>query len=301
DGAAAWEPLRARPSRAELAGILEVLGRRYRVVPLAAAVEMLAGRRPVEPYSLAITFDDGYRNNVTHALPVLRRFGAPATIFLATGKLDARATFAFDRLDYALQQGPGARDRAAVAAAFSEQRSALKGRLGADLESGRELEEIVARREAEVGRTLRELGEAEPWTALLTWEEVERHAADPLLEFGSHTVDHVRLGLADAATARDQVRRSKEAIERRTGRPCAQFAYPNGSFSPAAVAAVREAGYTCAVTTEDGINAPGADPLALRRIGIPLGASATEILAVASGLSAAIAALKARLTGKATS
>ena len=72
-------------------------------VSLGDAVEMLAGRKPLVPYSLVLTFDDGYRNNITHALPLLRRNQVPATIYLATGHVEERRPFSFDRLDYALQ------------------------------------------------------------------------------------------------------------------------------------------------------------------------------------------------------
>ncbi len=56
----------------------------YVVLPLEELVERMARGR-VPRNALAITFDDGYRDNLTHAAPVLARHGLPATVFLATG------------------------------------------------------------------------------------------------------------------------------------------------------------------------------------------------------------------------
>jgi len=79
-----WKPLRPQLARAKFEQYLRILSKHYRFVPLLDAVEMLGGRRPIQPYSLVLTFDDGYRNNITHALPILRRHSAPATFFVPT-------------------------------------------------------------------------------------------------------------------------------------------------------------------------------------------------------------------------
>jgi peptidoglycan/xylan/chitin deacetylase (PgdA/CDA1 family) len=58
---------------------------RYRIEPLHSLVaEWERGVLPA-PRTAAITFDDGYRNNLTRAWPILRRFGYPATLFFVTG------------------------------------------------------------------------------------------------------------------------------------------------------------------------------------------------------------------------
>ncbi|MBV5327352.1 MAG: polysaccharide deacetylase family protein, partial [Chlorobium sp.] len=99
----AWKPLRPQLTTKQLSHALTILAQYYKFVSLPEAAEMLSGIRPLEPNSMALTFDDGYRNNLTFALPILRQFKAPATIFLSTGNVEEQKPFWFDRLDYAIQ------------------------------------------------------------------------------------------------------------------------------------------------------------------------------------------------------
>jgi peptidoglycan/xylan/chitin deacetylase (PgdA/CDA1 family) len=304
-----WRPLRDRVSRRTLARYLETLARHYRFVSLSEAAEMVAGLRAPRPRCLVLTFDDGYRNNLTHALPVLRRFSAPMALFLPTGKVERRSLFAFDRLDYALQGIPGPeltlevaglhqvltlRPRGALVASFSKLRNLLKERLGADLEYAPVVEAIVTECERRAGRSLESIKETDDWSALLSWDDVASLARDPDVELGSHSVEHTRLAFAEPGTVCRELRESKAEIERRTSGPCAHLAYPNGSWSPAVAQLVREEGYVCALTTEEGLNPVGHELTALRRIGVPPDVGSTELLAYVSGLSEALAAVKAR-------
>lgn len=70
---------------------LEIIGRRYRVISLQAAVRALREDADLPSCAVVITFDDGYRNNLEVAEPLLRRFGFPATFFVTTGFVDGRA------------------------------------------------------------------------------------------------------------------------------------------------------------------------------------------------------------------
>lgn len=306
----AWKPLRERASVQALERYMAVLGRHYRFVSLEAAVEMIAGRRPFEPNSLVLSFDDGYRNNLTRAWPVLKRFGAPMALFLPSGKIAERSVFAFDRMDYALQHIPGdelrlesdgfaqtlrLKPREALRSSFAALREALKQRLGDDLEYGEVVTRLVRQCEERAGRSLEAFKEADEFSALLSWDEVRQLAEQPDVEIGSHTVDHTRLGFADEPTVRDQLSRSRREIEAASGRPCRFLAYPNGSYTARVARLAEEAGYVAALATEEGTNPPNHPLMALRRLALPADRDETEVEARMCGLSDAIAALKARL------
>lgn len=160
------------------------------------------------------------------------------------------------------------------------------------------LAELLRGCEQRATRSLEAIKESDPWSALLTWTEVIPLASGSDVEIGSHTVDHARLGLADASTVRDELRRSKAEIEAQTGRPCRHLAYPNGSYNAEAVQIARQEGYACALTVDEGLNPPGQDLMMLQRIGVPPDVSSTELLARVSGLSVALARLKSRLVGE---
>src|SRR5690606_15431462 len=69
--------------------------------PIGAA-ELLAWARgePLPPNPVCVTFDDGYRDNLEIALPILQRHGVPAIFFIATSYLEERRLFWWDRVAY---------------------------------------------------------------------------------------------------------------------------------------------------------------------------------------------------------
>ncbi len=68
----------------------------YQPRPLSYLIEARRNNQPIAPKTFAVTFDDGYQNNFTYALPILKKLQVPATIFLATAYLDSNRPFPFD-------------------------------------------------------------------------------------------------------------------------------------------------------------------------------------------------------------
>jgi peptidoglycan/xylan/chitin deacetylase (PgdA/CDA1 family) len=304
-----WTPLRPQLSPEKLDKHLRLLSKRYRFVSLMDAVEMLQGHKPLQPYSMVLTFDDGYRNNLTHALPILRRYGAPAAFFLPTGFLDNPRPLWFDRLDYALQHVQvhdrevrvgsftmrlDGHSREALRQSYLQLRRTGKRQLMSDEEFIRDTERLAAQFEAESGCALADIQSEDDWSAMMTWEQV-RQVADDRVAFGSHTVDHVRLALIKSETARDQLMRSKRDIETRTGKPCLSLCYPDGNFTDETVRLAKECGYRCGLTTEEGLNSVGDNLMTLKRIHLPIDATGNELLALTCGLSQCLSRMKSRM------
>jgi len=94
-------------------------------------------------------------------------------------------------------------------------------------------------------------------------------AATGLVEFGSHTVDHVRMAAVPPDEMRRQARDSKAQLEEWLGAPVTMFAYPYGQladFSHATTEVVADAGYRLAVTTHWGTRNAAHEALRLRRV-----------------------------------
>jgi peptidoglycan/xylan/chitin deacetylase (PgdA/CDA1 family) len=274
---------------------LRALRRRYTIIPLAEAIEMVRGRRPMRPNCVVLTFDDGYRNNAAVAAPVLREFGATATIFLATDFVSGRAPLWFDRIDYALART----NAAGITLALDGQtrtlplgnrraRSAALESLKARLKrmDVHEAETVVESIEQSAGVRLADAWRDDPRAAPMTWDEARALLAAGF-SFGAHTASHQILAAASEARVAQELADSRVEIERELGVPCTHFAYPNGQpgdFNAATRDALREAGFDCAVTTVHGRNRVGDDLFELRRVAAGRRVDAYKFLAELSGL-----------------
>ena len=85
---------------------LEYLSANYHILPIDEAITLLRANKLERP-TASITFDDGYLNNYTEALPILQRFGVPATVYLATGLIGTDGLLWTTRLTLALEASVG--------------------------------------------------------------------------------------------------------------------------------------------------------------------------------------------------
>lgn len=294
---AGWQPLWPRLTPARLDLVLGQLARHYQFMSLDEAVDVIAGRRAPVRNGLVLTFDDGYRNNVTEALSVLKKHRAPGAFFIATGFVETGASYWIDRLDYALQHAPEeARliealgksydlrnlDRQSLAEGYRRLRLGVKNSVPDDEQMLAEFDRISTQLEEAAGTSIRDVIDVDPYVAVATWEQLSGVAADNV-EIGSHTVNHCRLTGIDHAEVAKQLAESKEALERKLDRPCRHFCYPNGDHDRAVAALVDKAGYISAVTTDNGLNGVGDDLMTLRRYAMPSSTDAFSNLLAVSG------------------
>lgn len=251
----------------EFARIAGIVRRNFSCFALSEAVARLDSGTP--GHMLAITFDDGYSDNLDVALPVLRRYELPATIFVATSYLDGgimwndvvsesiartgRSSLSHKLLDTATisLDGVEARQRA---------RKKMIGALKYLPQSKRE------RLAGELSRQL----EVTPRTDLmLSSTQLQTLAGDELIEIGGHTCSHPILACTDDATAAKEIGDGKKSLEKIIGQPVRGFAYPNGQpgkdYRPEHPRMAREAGYSYAVSTAWGAARPATDRFQLPR------------------------------------
>lgn len=247
-------PLEVTPDFFELTlTILREKG--YEIVPIGDLPHRLAasgGRR-----FAAITFDDGYRDNIEIAAPILRRHNAPYTIYVTTGFAERTARLWWLELEAAI----GGLDLVEIRArggAFSarsrtaEEKHRAFGRAYSFL---RQLDE-PAMLDC-VSRLLEQAGLAPRFAELcMTWDEIRAAGDDPLCTIGVHTLTHARLTKHDEAFVRRELQGSRELIESRTGRKADHLAYPFGDPGSAGrreFEIARECGFSTAVTTRPGV------------------------------------------------
>ena len=192
-----------------------------------------ARRRRVPDGAVAVTFDDGYADNFSTALPLLERHEIPATVFVATAYMGAARAFWWDELEAIFLDGEGG----TLAERSAEHEDANHGvrRL-----RPREVERAMERYREAAGHSSPVLtGDKRP----MSMEELERTIASPLIDIGAHTRNHADLGAIPAADVRAEVEGSRRDIAEWVGEPPAAFSYPFGQHGPGARQTVRRAGF----------------------------------------------------------
>jgi peptidoglycan/xylan/chitin deacetylase (PgdA/CDA1 family) len=310
---ALWIPTRPQISTKLLDTSIKLIGKYYNFISMEEAVQMLSGAVPFREHCIVVTFDDGYRNNLTHAWPVLSKYNVPAIVFVSVGHVEQRKCFWFDRLDYAVQQYVAAggkycelggerikldiTNRTTLQASIKSVIFKIKELSGSDAEAMSVAEKTISELEAASGKSLTDIIDEDSWCGVISWDGL-REASKKGMSIGSHTVDHARVGLLGEEAARWQLNESKRMIEEKLHQSCDYFCYPNGSYTQETLHLVREAGYKAALTTREGGNQPGEDLYQLKRVHIPQGRTPQEALAVASGFSIKLSNLLRRLRGK---
>lgn len=198
----------------------------FRILPLADGIAQLR-RGELPARAAAITFDDGYADNLTQALPILQRHHAPATLFVATGFLDGGRMWN-DTVIEAVRRTPlthldlGAIDMGRVA-------------VGSVAEKRRAIGELIPRikhlpplaRERHVAAVAEASQATLPDDLMMASAQLrEWHRAG--MGVGAHTVTHPILATTDAETARQEMLDSKRWLEALLGERIGLFAYPNG-------------------------------------------------------------------------
>ncbi len=267
DGCARILMLHGTPRReaAALERILRYVKRHFDVVPLASIARDTAARGVRFRRQVALTFDDGLRNNVEVSYPLLRSLSLPATFFVCPGLVDeARWMWNHEARQRLLRLPPP--QLQALAGEFG-----LPAHVEACIDWMKSLP-LEARLAAE-----RRIREATPRFAATAaehddfdvagWEALRR--MDPaIVTIGSHTLTHPILPSLTPEALEREVADSRARLEEALHRRVDQFAYPNGSYN-AGVHACVQRHYALAASVEEGYVWPGADLHSLPRLSAP--------------------------------
>ncbi|MEN8165078.1 MAG: polysaccharide deacetylase family protein, partial [Acidobacteriota bacterium] len=199
------------------------------VIPLD---RYFAGERAPDRLTLALTFDDGYRNNLNLALPVLGKYNLPATVFVTTIRalgadhlwpdwLDLGTALVEDPLELGGQKYSKNR-RGQLA---SKQGTLNRWLIDHPNPESAGLDSVLP---SELIRSRPDLDE---YWRLLDEDDLKRLAASPLVTIAAHGVTHGSFKTMGRESARDEMRRSKTWLENTTGKQVTALAFPFGHYS----------------------------------------------------------------------
>ncbi|MDO9235791.1 MAG: polysaccharide deacetylase family protein [Aquabacterium sp.] len=258
------------PDEPDVARFDEMMGwvsKWFQVLPLDKAITQLrAGTLPAR--AAAITFDDGYADNATNALPILKRHGMSATFFVATSFLNGGRMWN-DTLIEAIR-GCSAESLDLTEAGFgsfnlgsvADKRMAIERLLKAVkyLEPSKRNEAVALVQKAALVKL--------PDDLMMTSRQVLQ-LRNTGMQIGAHTCTHPILASLSEGEARTEITSSKCLLESLLDEPVSLFAYPNGKPNKDYLAKhaemVRQAGFDAAVSTAAGVSSSATDVFQLPR------------------------------------
>ncbi|MEH1965218.1 polysaccharide deacetylase family protein [Nostoc sp.] len=244
--------------------------------------------------AVAITFDDGYADNLHHAKPLLERYGIPATVFISTGYIGKQREFWWDELEWLLLQPQKLPEKFSLkikttthhwelgtAADCSEDdydrdRHPWEAKPGSRLFFYYSLWQLL--QSLPESDRLKALDEISAWAMVepiarkthcsLLPEELLALEQGELVEIGAHTVTHPFLSAHSLAFQRHEIQQSKADLEKILNRPVTSFAYPHGDYTTETVNLISEVGFACACSCIQDIVWRESDCFQLPRFGV---------------------------------
>jgi peptidoglycan/xylan/chitin deacetylase (PgdA/CDA1 family) len=248
----------------------------YTPVSLDQLFEAIKEERPFPQGAVAITFDDGYRDNYSQALPILKEYGLPATFYITAGCVEARDILWTSKLRYYFM---ATRERELHLRHPTSQVLDLSSHVARQASYAHTVALIksVGRQRGgdevfqEVEAALKVTNLDPLADSMLSWEEIREMGQAGML-IGAHTLTHPNLPGLPPEAAEAEVAGSKALIEERVKVPVDHFAYPNGRgvshFNDTVKEIVRRAGFLTSVTSISGPICHADDLFTLRRLGV---------------------------------
>lgn len=251
------KPLRVRSFEKQT----QYLCQNYDVLRLSELLHYANHRKSLPEKAVVITFDDGYKDNYLYAYPI-RKYDIPATVFLATGCIGSDKAIWRGQVRHISTIEPDALEASSMTLPRGEGEVAFSVREARKQVSHDNRTYYLERlRNISGGQIPAQLSRR----YMLSWEEVmEMHSGG--ISFGAHTVSHRILTRMPFPQAKDEIVRSKKAIEEKVGHAVTAFSYPYGDYNLQVTRCVKESGFACAVTTIPRLTTCKHSPYELPRI-----------------------------------
>ena len=257
-------------SRKDFEAQIRSLVERFAPVSIEQVTQFAKGGCSLPRRAVAVTFDDGFADNYEFALPVLKRYGVPATFYIMVNAVEkgvlpwyCRLKFAFKTTTKPEWSDPEQGQRYKVGTAQARKAAFDRAcEIGAK-KTGSDQDDFV--------RLVEQSLDVEPLTLrlMLTWDQIRslRKAGHTI---GAHTLSHPNLAHVSQDEARSEIFGCKQRLEDAVGENIDHFSYPHPALNPQwslqTLQITKEAEFKSAVLTTTGPVRCGDEPLALKRI-----------------------------------
>lgn len=255
-------------------GLLRWLPRHFDCVSLMDLLKDHQGTRGSGRPKVALTFDDGWRDNALNAFPLLRKHHIPASIFLSTDFIGSRQRFWWESVGETLWGSHGEEPRRQLierlrklgrplpAAYFMNDRPKARSHALAQYLQG------LKSLNHQALQLLTDACPPESLAQAMDWQQVRELEDSGLVRFGPHGASHALLPYLDDRRLDEELQRSHAALNQGCQQPLPVYCYPNGDHDERVRARVAAHRYPYALSTRAGICQGYDDPLALPRIGV---------------------------------
>jgi peptidoglycan/xylan/chitin deacetylase (PgdA/CDA1 family) len=264
----------------EFSNHLEFLSRRFHFISPAELTAAAIEGKPLPERPAMISFDDGYRNNLLYAAPVLRKFGISSLFSVVTGLIGTPNVLWTESVNLCVLDWPGRTMpvpqkeggyKAILLPSAPQDRVQLAHtvRQACKEMDSEALEQYLCLLRSEVPAARMDL--YHELLAFMSWDEV-RTLHSQGFAIASHTVSHPILSRIPDAELQRELGKSRQRIEDELGVPCPWLVYPNGQkpdYSPEVFRRAREAGYQMGFTATGGYGRLGRELFEVDRIGVP--------------------------------
>jgi peptidoglycan/xylan/chitin deacetylase (PgdA/CDA1 family) len=267
------------------------INRWFNIISMDELIDRFEEKKGFNKPSIAITFDDGYRDNYTYAYPILKRFGLPATIYLVSGLIGTTQRTWLDELDFALLKTkekkleiPSLLGDEIVLLASIEDKQKANNKIGEKLKREKNKNKFIIINEIYERLKVNRDSITKNDRVMINWDEVKEMSKNKIL-FGAHTHSHPILTQIPIEEAKHEIATSKKVLEKEVKIPIDHFAFPNGTradFNEELKQFCIDIGFRSVSTGIYGINNKKTDPFYIKRIVpyIPFYVFAVEIVRI---------------------
>lgn len=249
---------------------METLAEYFNVLSLGEGLKQVRSGN-ISPGAVCITFDDGYRDNYDVALPILQALDLPATFFIATGYLGDGVMWN-DIVIEAIRNTQMLELDLTEISLGKKSVSSMQNKCElVNQLIGMWRNKPLSERN-ELALTIKRIAQVEFKDRIMMTHDEVRALASAGMEIGGHTMNHPVLTSSHLDDARYDIEHGKEELEKIINKPVKYFAYPSGRFGKDYdkdhVDIVKQAGFTAAVSTNDGVVTRASQDFELPRVSI---------------------------------